>query len=262
MLLVCPCRSGSTIMLRAFGHAGVPAFFQPIKNALRWGLQGEWRPWEMPSDVDLQTVFVKETFGPYHPEETSFDPLSCLLDAGLPADRIILVVLLRDPAAVWSSWQTYWRGQTSPELFAAAWRACLRCVTTARAHGVRVQSLRHETLSTDPLHEMTALFEMLHLNFPPEALECWGEKPGFGVIGSGVFLPDEPEVFITPGVHDPVIAARSIHPVAPHCVADEADRILLKRTGVINSYEALSHELSDCVQNRTIDGKDCTDDAR
>ncbi|MDW3223178.1 MAG: sulfotransferase family protein [Paracoccaceae bacterium] len=260
MLLVCPCRSGSTIMLRAFGHAGVAAFFQPIKNALRWGLLGERRPWEVPSEIDQKTVFLKETFGPFRLEETTYDPLECLLAVGLPAERINLVVLMRDPAAVWLSWQKHWSAQTSPTLFADAWHACLKCVKTARAHGVSVQSLRHAQFSAEPLLAMRSLFEMLNLDFPAEALDDWIEKQGFGEAGSGVFMPDEPDVFVTPGAHDPVIAARRIHPIASNGSLDATDRMLLKRAGAIDAYHALSQELAVCDHIQTVHGKDCVDD--
>lgn len=255
MLLVCPCRSGSTIMLRAFGHAGVPAFFQPIKNALRWELEGEKRPWEILSEFDRETIFVKETFGPYRQEETTFDPLARLLAAGVPADRIVIVVLVRDPAAVWLSWQMHWRAQTSPELFAETWRACLKCIKTARAHGISVQSLLQENFSTEPFLAMTKLFDLLQLKFPQAALEDWVKKPGFSEVGSGVYMPDEPDVFITPGAHDPVIAARGVLPMDSRGTLCATDRLLLTRVGAFKNYEALLQELSLCSPTLPIHSK-------
>lgn len=71
-------------MLRVFGYDGFAAFYQPIRNALRWRLLGAHRPWQPPCVAS--PIFIKETFGPFHSAEVSFDPLAQLIGAGVPFD--------------------------------------------------------------------------------------------------------------------------------------------------------------------------------
>ncbi|MEP0962914.1 MAG: hypothetical protein ABJQ70_04770 [Roseobacter sp.] len=167
----------------------------------------------------------------------------------MQADRIELVVLLRNPIAVWQSWQKYWQGRCDPEIFAAAWRSCLACLKTARSYGVHAQFLQQENFSNAPLLEMTALFDSLHLRFPSDALDLWSHKPGFGMRGSGVYLPDEPHDFITLGAHDQLIDATGVFPVLPCNDLDTAEYHLLKRAGVFDSYKTLSLELAHHADN-------------
>ena len=243
LLLVCPCRSGSTILLRAFGHAGLPAYFQPIKNARRWQYEGHDRPWYPPDVAHDQAIFLKETFGPFHREETSYDPLAELLGSNLPAERIALVVLLRDPAAVWASWRHYWEGRTSPDVFAQAWAAPQRCVETASAAGVPSYAMLYEDLCQHPQAELSALFARMGRVFPLDALEDWDRKPGFGAAGSGVFMPDEPEAFLTPQAHEPMIRATGIRPMKPVGTISAPERQMLTKLGVFERYHDLSTSL-------------------
>lgn len=243
LLLVCPCRSGSTILLRAFGHAGVPAYFQPIKNARRWRYEGQEHPWYPPANIEDRAIFMKETFGPFHFEETTYDPLAELLASNLPADRIALVVLLRDPAAVWASWRYYWEGRTSPEVFAQSWAACQRCVETASTAGVPSYAMFYEDLCQSPQAELSALFAVMGREFPLDALEGWDRKPGFGAEGSGVVLPNEPEAFLTPQAHEPVIRATGISAMKPAGVISVQENETLMNLGVFDRYRALSTSL-------------------
>lgn len=193
-------------------------------------------------------MFMKETFGPFHFEETSYDPLAELLASNVPAERIALVVLLRDPAAVWASWCYYWEGRTSPEVFARAWDACQRCVETASSSGVPAYAMYYDDLCQRPLSELAALFAVMGREFPLEALEDWDIKPGFGAEGSGVILPNEPEAFLTPQAHEPVIRATGIGPMKPAGEITADAREALTKLGVFDRYQALSKSLPGTAQ--------------
>ncbi|AVL51720.1 sulfotransferase family protein [Roseobacter denitrificans] len=252
LLLVCPCRSGSTILLRAFGHAGLPAYFQPIKNACRWRYEGQEHPWSPPVCSKDHAIFMKETFGPFHLEETTYDPLSELLATNLSADRIALVVLLRDPAAVWASWRYYWAQRTSYEVFAQAWAACQRSVQRASMARVPAYALSYDDLCRNPAFELSALFAAIGREFPSDALKGWDRKPGFGAAGSGVMLPNEPQAFLTPKAHEPVIRATGIRPMKPAGVITLQERERLSALGVFERYDALSTALpkvAECLKH-------------
>ena len=74
ILSVSPCRSGTTVMLRVLGAMGVESYFQPLKNVLRWRLEGEIRPWRLAAGAN-RTVYLNETLGPYTFAEATFNPL-------------------------------------------------------------------------------------------------------------------------------------------------------------------------------------------
>jgi hypothetical protein len=86
-----PARSGTT----AFGTLmscveGVDrSYFQPHKNIKRHGRQLIIYPGD-------KLIVMKETFGPLHDEEL-FDPISMLLSAGIPKQKLCIVLTLRNP---------------------------------------------------------------------------------------------------------------------------------------------------------------------
>jgi len=238
MLMISPCRSGSTVMLRVFGYGGAAAYFQPIKNALRWGHLGENRPWIPPNDGG--PVFIKETFGPFHRFETAFDPVQELIISGLAPDRLRLVVLLRDPGMVWVSWRTVWPQSARMELLAQSYRACLSCVATARQSGIPVVQLKYEASARDPGQTLSPLFSEMGLGQAEKALRDWPIRPAFGAAGSGVFLPKEPADYITQGAHDLVIQAAAFGKLPPRATPTAEELEQIARSSILQNHAAMS----------------------
>ena len=238
VLMVSPCRSGSTVMLRIFGYSGFAAFFQPIKNALRWRYMGQERPWRAPETTG--PVFVKETFGPFEDAETQFNPLRELIRAGVPADRLKLVVLLREPSLVWSSWRSLWGEDTRIELLAEAYHACLDTVAAAQALGVGFETLDYAACCANPHAILGSLMQRFGHELPLDAVSGWENRPGYGAPGSGVHLPCEPEPYITHGAHDPIIASRAFGPVPPRAQPTRADLEAIAGTDIEASHARLS----------------------
>lgn len=238
VLMISPCRSGSTVMLRVFGYAGFAAFFQPIKNALRWREMGQERPWSPPTGAG--PVFIKETFGPFAAFETAFDPLAELIDAGVPIAKIRLVVLLRDPGHVWASWRSLWPETSTLELLMQSYQACLGCVATAQRLGVPVQKLDYEACVEDPAMALGGLFSSLGLPAPDAALCDWPGRPGYGTPGSGVVLPVEPAPYITPGAHTPVIESRTICQMPPRARPSATELERLANTDIPANHARLA----------------------
>lgn len=177
ILAVGKCRVGSTPLNQIFGYCGVPSLYQPLKSLLRNALDGrEPTATGIGRHRDAETVFVKETLGPYTRPESHFNPLQTLLAAGYPPARLELVLLERDPLAAFDSWLEHWSELLEPrrlvENFVLASLAVGRVRETARRRGIRVTHYAHEA-SLQPLAAMRALFSRLGLEsrFLPEAVE-------------------------------------------------------------------------------------------
>ena len=199
---------------------------------------GKDRPWHPPAGT--APVFIKETFGPFAAFETQFDPLAELLNAGLPADSVQLVVLLRDPRMVWASWRNLWPQTSTIGLLECTYHACLNCVATALGKGVPVQPLSYEASTMDPPHALGVLFGALGLGAPEPALHDWPNRPGFGEPGSGVVLPDEPDRYITPGGHDRVIRSAGFHQMPPRAEPTSAELAQIARSDILRSHANLA----------------------
>ena len=111
-----PARSGSTVLMRVFGTSGVEAHFQQLKNVLRWLMQGETNSFNLPQTPN-RTLFLKETLGPYSTQEAAFNPLTVLLEAGYPPEKLLFCVIGRHPLSTWASWKHWFGKSTSLELF-------------------------------------------------------------------------------------------------------------------------------------------------
>lgn len=205
VLGVSPCRSGTTILLRVFGAAGVPAYFQPFKNILRWQLQDLDSPAWVAPQAPERAVFIKETLGPYTAAESGFDPLAPLLAAGYPPHRLHVMIVGRSPLTTWTSWAAWWQGRTSVELLALAYETTERVRLQALAMGIPVTTFVYEVLRDNtPPEVIRPLFARLGLAYTPLAVGGWEGLPALGAPGSNVILPEEPPVFVTPHIHTQV----------------------------------------------------------
>ncbi|MGI9438008.1 MAG: DMT family transporter [Geminicoccaceae bacterium] len=178
VILCCgKCRVGSTALANVFGHAGLCAYYQPIKTLLRHLLVDDPFPsWSLATDRPV--IFMKETLGPYVTAECVFNPLEVLLDAGVPKDDIVFLLMEREPTATFSSWRRCWRDRLSDEellnnfLLASAHSHRLR--EQAVSHGIAVHDYIHEE-SRQPEIAIPRLFKSLSLQhqFDPSALRGW-----------------------------------------------------------------------------------------
>ena len=202
ILGVGPARSGSTVMMRVFGASGVEAHFQQLKNVLRWLMQGEEFSFSLPQTPG-QTLFLKETIGPYSIQEAAFNPLTVLLEAGYPPEKLQFCVIGRHPLSTWASWKHWFRENTSLELFKTA---------NQTVENMRLQAMRLGLLTTNLVYELlyeqapetviNRFFTRLGIPFTSIACRGWENLPAFGDPGSNIILPEEPEIFVVPHVHD------------------------------------------------------------
>lgn len=191
-------------MLRVFAASGVPAYFQPLKNILRWRMQGGEAGWVLPH-LPGGMIYLKETLGPYTQAEAAFNPLQVLLQAGLPPERCSLLILGRAPLDVWASWKHWWRDCTSLDLLALAYQTTERIRQQAHQAQIPVTSLVYEALRDNPPKRVVrGLFARLGIKFQMRAVQGWQGLPAFGAAGSNIILPVEPPRFITPDIHTSV----------------------------------------------------------
>ncbi|QXI26092.1 sulfotransferase family protein [Pseudomonas vanderleydeniana] len=103
VIIIGPCRSGTTFVFNALASPSYTGLFQPIKHGIRSALAAE------PPKLSLkefagEPVVIKEAFGPYDLEEVTFDPIEKVLDTLKPR-RPLLISVMRSPEQCLSSWQ-------------------------------------------------------------------------------------------------------------------------------------------------------------
>ncbi len=180
ILGVGPCRSGTTAMLRVFAEAGIDAWSQPIKTTLRDFLNGKPNPYVF-TVPDKPVIFIKETLGADTREESTLNPLAVLLDAGVPAEKLHVLALTREPLATVDSWIRVIKKSSPEELVAHALQAI---TTTARIKqqadrlGISTNSFVYESLrDNQPSSVIEKLFNRLGLPFSSSILENWLIQP-------------------------------------------------------------------------------------
>jgi hypothetical protein len=243
ILSVSPCRNGTTVLLRVFGAAGVPAYYQPLKNVLRWQMQGEVRPWSLPAGG---RVYLKETLGPYTLLEAGFNPLAALLEAGLPRERLRVFVAGRAPLNAWASWFGWWGQVTTTGIFQQAYETVEAIRRQALALGIPTAVFLYEAIRDNGCElAVERLFNWAGIPYAVNAVRGWLALPPFGSEGSNIFLPDEPPVFDVPGLHDKVETANALGYFArsrDRLALREADVAQLRAGGVARIYEAWRQE--------------------
>lgn len=204
ILAVSPCRSGSTVLLRAFGGIGVESHFQQLKNLLRWSLLGQDQSWTIPSSAGPD-LLMKETIGPFTEAECAFNPLQVMLDVGFPTEKLHVVTLGRAPLITWASWYGFWPDRAPMANMIKAFVTTNQIQEQARVLGIASTCLVFEAFRDNaPEAVFRSLFQRLGLVYSPLAIQGWDASPGFGAPGSNIVLPVEPDRFITPGIHDRV----------------------------------------------------------
>ncbi len=206
ILCISPCRSGSTVLLRVFGASGLPSYYQPWKNVLRWAMQGQERFWDFPTRPD--PIFIKETIGPYTRIETEFNPFDLVQAIGYPFEKLRLMLVARDPLQTWSSWQSLWGAKTNFEIFLAAFGRVEAIRQQIKAAGLPLVHFVYESVRDYGAESaIRDMFSQLAIPFTSRAVTGWFDLPPFGKDGSNIFYPDEPEAFSVENIHEKVETA-------------------------------------------------------
>ncbi|WP_207680518.1 hypothetical protein [Desulfonema magnum] len=182
-------------MLRVFGSVGVESHFQELKNVLRWQLQGDDKCWSLPQKPG-GIIYLKETLGPYWEEEACFNPLNVLLEAGLPPEKLQVLIIGRAPLRTWASWYSWWPTLRTLEKFILAYKTTEMIRQQAARQGIPTTILVYETLRDHGAETVIKkLFNRLEVPFSHFAVQGWRELPPFGSPNSNIVFPKEPPIF-------------------------------------------------------------------
>lgn len=95
VLILGPCRSGTTFLFNALASSHYIGIFQPLKHILRCEHM-KIDPTLSLRDFAGKRLVLKEAFGPYLASEATYDPVE-LLANNLNLEKILLITILRNP---------------------------------------------------------------------------------------------------------------------------------------------------------------------
>jgi hypothetical protein len=245
ILSVSPCRSGSSVLVRVFGAAGVLSYYQQLKSMLRWKMQGEDVCWKVPS-LPHTNIFLKETLGPYTETEALFNPMNILLDAGYPPEKLRILILGRHPLNTWASWDKWWNGATSIDNFIKANITTEKIREQAEREGISVTTVVYEALKYyDADTVVKRMFGRFGIPYSPIAVDGWQTLPEFGTPGSHIHYREIPPIFNVPGILDSVRSAdKLIYSSIDNDVTDFDENTVLQiqEAGLTEIYEKWKRE--------------------
>jgi hypothetical protein len=244
-------RVGSTALANLFGHAGMPAYYQPVKAIMRQCLKGEAGvPLDPPAASVQPRAFSKETAGPYMLAECLIVPFEALIEAGYPADKLNLIVLDREPASSLASWINKLSCRVPKELlvrhYVLSVLNTLRVEAYARRVGASVTHYVYEA-SKEPEASARALFARLGLSdlFDADSVINWRDTEQTEATNSKVVFPTEPRIYDVPGLHHSDTAYR-YQTGGTGCLS-EADLDMITSFGIPQIYrastQACAHDL-------------------
>ncbi|MBN1263657.1 MAG: hypothetical protein JW991_04850 [Candidatus Pacebacteria bacterium] len=195
VVVVGPCRSGTTALSNVLALTGHFSYMQPFKSMGRASLEGGRVKWVIKEN---SLAFSKETLG-VETDIEYFDPVDLLLRRGYPKDKLQVVTILRRPEETLDSWQRLW-GSVSEERLIQAYYQTVAIKRRADQKGIPVIPYVPETIRyNDPGEVIARLFAAIgseELVYHP-GLTDWSQGPVFGESGSNVvFFDNPPDRFI------------------------------------------------------------------
>lgn len=234
------CRVGSTALTNLFGMAGVPAYYNPVKTAVRhFVVESQGQGWDIPPRSENLFVFAKEMSGPYFLADCIINPLQILVESGYPTDRIELLLLDRDPYRSLASWLNKWSHIMPEERLVQHYVLSALNGIRIRAYGeklgIRVSHYVYEA-SRIPDVTVQRMFERLGVGrlYHGNVVDNWNERGALASERSKIIFPPAPKQHTTPGLHasEPHYRykERSADRVSPRY------RALIENTGVLQHY--------------------------
>ncbi len=255
ILLIAPCRSGTSSHLRVFAAAGIRSYHQPLKALLRCLLQGQEGQYHLPQE---QFLFIKETLGPYTPEESLLNPLDVLLRAGVPKEKIRLIIMLREPLSTLASWQEIFSVNRDPEVLLSNFILAYKTVSQIRKEamhlGIPVTSYVYEALrDNNPSLVIASIFSRLAIRFASISIEGWQGLSPYGTPESNITTPSEPMIYILRNLRDQEEGASRLqfYPKATESIdrfVATQDIALLINGGITEMYEKNRKACEDDLQ--------------
>jgi hypothetical protein len=252
------CRVGSTALTNLFGVAGLLSYYQPVKTIARHRLLGnEPDSWSLPSPSEGAEIYTKEMAGPYLIAETLFNPLKCLINAGYPARKLHLLVLDRNPYKSLASWLLKWSDKlpanTLVEHFVLSSLNAHRMKKYAADNGIPVTHFVYEA-SRKPAEAIQHLFKRLGLSsyYHAGVVDDWNEMGALASEKSRIIFPDEPPIYVVPGLHSS--ETRYLYKDRDASMLDSEQREVVRRAGLPGLYADSVHS---CVSDLGLDNVFC-----
>ncbi len=197
ILIVGPCRSGTTALSNVFARAGIVSYMQPIKSMRRAVEEVQpIAPWVI--DGNLGKVLSKETLGA-KTEAEFFDPIEELEKINYPLDRIHLIAICREPRATLGSWVDMW-GNVPISGFIESYRLLDHITRRAKQRGIRTTHYVQEAIGTnDPEVVISRVLSRAGVSIPDVNADAadWKHGPAFGAKDSNIaFFDSPPEKFV------------------------------------------------------------------
>ncbi len=136
-------------------------YFQPLKTILREG----GPDFNVPSSL----ICMKEVFRGCCPAN-NHDPIDMLLKAGIPAENITWIAMLRDPVQNYASWTQHIVGST-PEDYEAAQTYTVDIYNRYKQQGVNITPFAYDLLKLGEERVLGALFKKAGIDALANGLE-------------------------------------------------------------------------------------------
>ena len=174
IIIVGPCRVGTTALANIFTKIGITAYMQPIKSTRRAKEAGDKIiPWIINTEG---VVVTKETIGSNTPAEF-FDPVKILLNFGYPKERLVLIPIVRDPRKTLASWKEMWES-ADLQKFTKSYELTLKIKKNAERIGIKTIPYVHEAIrDQNPSVVIQRLFNRigLHRNVSKDVIDWHGD---------------------------------------------------------------------------------------
>lgn len=187
IIIIGPCRTGTTALANNFVKAGITSYMQPIKSMRRaMEIREEIVPWYIKEE---EYAITKETIGVNTPADF-FDPVQILLDLGYPKNKIVLIPIIRDPIQTYVSWKCLW-GKADLQKFIQSYELILQIKNRAEQAGIKTIPYVHEIIRDNPVDMVVKrLFQELNLKIDSRCTtKDWG---AFKNGGNHLYFYDDP----------------------------------------------------------------------
>jgi hypothetical protein len=243
VLIVGPCRVGTTALSNVFARAGCKAYMQPIKS-MRRALENQEKvvAWNITSGQPL--VVSKETLG-VKTEAEFFNPMEILLQAGYPPERLHLIPIIREPETALTSWIRMW-GEVSIQRFAQAYQMTAAIKDLAQITGITVTPYVHEAIRASSSKTVVEkLFTRIQANSLDSSrnLVDWSNGAIFGEPGSRIVFFDNPPPRFIEGVRER--GGYLYQYLTPQLSLKQKD--MLAEMGVSKIYEEFTRECEETL---------------
>jgi len=172
-----PTRSGTTLFLRIFAEFGIHSWYQPFKAILRGFVHDNEVDFTI-ENADFDTIFIKETLGPYTYNEASLNSIKVLLKAGVDREKIKLITLVREPYSTVASSIVHFSKFKERENIISISLMCYDSIFNinqfAKKNGIETNCFVYETWNkNNPLDILVKLFSKMGMPITKEKLTHW-----------------------------------------------------------------------------------------